>query len=68
MTRAIDTDNRNAADMIAYLEARVEALREAVKSEREENERLIGIVASLMADPFALSVDLDAAFKRWDRR
>ena len=31
MTRAVDTDNRTHADMHAYLEASVEALRAEVK-------------------------------------
>ena len=35
MTRAMDTDNRTHADMHAYLEASVEALRAEVKRLRE---------------------------------
>lgn len=54
-TRATDTDNRDKDAMLAYLEARVEALSAAVKAEREENERLNRVVFSLIADQFDMA-------------
>lgn len=40
MTTATDIDNRTSADVIAYQEARIEALQRAVREQAQEIERL----------------------------